>query len=70
VKGAARRAVDQSLIGHVFQQRFQYDLVGAVQAERLGDLAFARWHVGCRDELENLFAGGQADRQTFWHNPR
>ena len=63
VERATGSAVDQPLVGHVLQQRLQPDLVLRAEPEALGDLAFARGHVGGGDEVEDLLAR----RKTgFW----
>jgi hypothetical protein len=59
VEGAAGTGVDQAFIAHVLEQALQRDLVLALEAERLGDLALARGLVGRLDEVEDLLAGGQ-----------
>ena len=60
VEGAAGRAVDQPLVGHVAKQRLKRHLVRAVQPEGARDLALARGCIGRGDEVENLLAGRQS----------
>src|SRR3954447_15479626 len=57
---AARRAVDQSLVGHVLEQALQIDLLLPRQPKGSRDLALARRLVGRSDEIEGLLAAGQA----------
>ncbi len=69
VKGAARRQIDEPLVGHIPEQRLQRDLVIAVEREMLRDLAFADGLVGRRNEVEDLLTGRQAGGyiRTFFH---
>ena len=60
VEGAARRTVDQPLVGHVLEQALELDLVLPGQAERPRDLALARRLVRRGDEIEDLLAAGKA----------
>src|SRR6185503_6539024 len=67
VKGASRRAVDQTLVGHVLEQALEVDLLLPRQAERAGDLALAGRLIGRRDEVEDLLAAGQSGGALAGH---
>jgi hypothetical protein len=60
VESAGGARIDQPLVGHVAQQRFERDLLIALEGEGAGDLAFPGRPVGRLDEVENLLAAGQA----------
>ena len=51
-------SLQRPIIRHVAQQRFQCDLVRAVQAKRLGDLALPDrgWRAG--NQLQDISGGG------------
>src|SRR5436190_9862071 len=67
VECAARGAVDQSLVGHVLQERFEHDLVVAMKPESARNLALAGRLPGLLDEGEDLLSGGQAGRRFAGH---
>ena len=66
VEGAAGRAVDQPLVGHVLEQALERDLVLPRQPERPRNLALARRLVGRGDEVEDLLAAGKAGAFVSW----
>ena len=47
-------AVDQAFLGHVLEQRLQFDLLLPLEPEGLGDLTLAGGNVGGLDEVEHL----------------
>ncbi len=67
VEGAAGRAIDQPLVGHVLEQGLQHDLVMAREPERAGNLALSRGLSGGFDEVEDLLGGRQAGGRFAGH---
>src|SRR5690606_6177413 len=53
-------AVDQAFLGHVLEKALERDLLLALEAERLGDLALSGRSLGRLDELDDLFFRRQA----------
>src|SRR5258705_1430501 len=64
VEGAAARMVDQPLVGHILEQRLEFDLVLPRKPKRPRDLALPRRLVGRSDKIEDLLAVGQAGRSV------
>ena len=60
VECAARGQVNQPLVGHIAQQRFQRDFLTAFQPESTRNFSLSRWFPRVFDKLQNLFAGRQA----------
>src|SRR6185312_9317080 len=60
VEGAARRTIDQSLVGHVLQQSLEIDLGLSRKTECPRDLALAGRPARRRNEVEDLLAAGES----------
>ena len=57
--------IDDPLIGHILEQRFQRNLIAAMQTKGARDLALASGLTRLLDKFEDLLAGRQALKAFF-----